>query len=218
MELNDSQRPAKGENAIKTTVLALVLLLLGTTAAAVGPDRLIGICLEKLVEDLNLTPEQVKQLHPIIKEHFGRLYELTSDSTDDLIARRQRELSVQQGTIKRLVEILDKRQQDQLGRLGLLIQPELRVLELNEALELSVDQFVYIVQVLASHRDEFLLIDRDRKTDHGRRNEQMRKLLEEIDNEILDSLTVAQKETFAEMKKRQHERRRRPPKSEDQLE
>jgi hypothetical protein len=189
----------------QVVVFVAAVMLLGATAWALSNDGMVDIYTNRLTTELGLSDQQTADVRAIMNTEIGKLRGIALKGGTPQRGKMQEVRELTDRTSKEIGEKLNDQQREKLTALAVPILPEMRLLELNDRLDLSATQVSQIDAILAANR---LQRPPQAERNPGNREEffkQMQENRAKTDTAIENVLTDQQKPIFEKMKQEQQE-------------
>ncbi len=193
----------EGVNVMRKCALGmLIVLALGSSALGITPDEIASLRTEKLTEKLQLSADQAGQAQGIMVEVVGKLEKLVTDTSGDRRQMRDAVRALEMDARTRIADALSDEQHDSLFQMRRGILPELRMIELNQRLDLTSEQFAGIERIMESFRERMPRPGRGKPGASQQTRDERKALMDRQDSEIKALLTDTQRDSFAQMKRK----------------
>ena len=189
----------------KTALLFVAVMALSATAWSLSQDALVDMYTRRLTTELKLSDQQIQEVHAILNTEIGKLRTIALNKDTRPREKMQDVREVTQNTTTEISGKLDDQQKERLTNLAMPLLPDVRLLQLDDRLELSSTQVTQIEDILAANRSQ-----RTQQGERGSFNrddfrKQMQENMERTDAAIEKVLTDPQKETYQKMKQEQRD-------------
>jgi|GEM_PF-7071639 len=192
---------------IYSAFLLISLMMLSVYAQPKKPN--IDERLEKLKQELSLTPEQSEQLRPILVHEQKEMEKVRELNKDDYRAVTDARKALQEQTDKQMLAILTDEQKALYSELKLKTPENPRLQELQKQLDLSPAQVEQLVPIMDKYQQEMRELRESSDGDRRKMRKEMRSIRENEQNEIKEILSDEQKEKFEELNEERREKRGR---------
>lgn len=189
----------------KTVLLFVAVMALSATAWSLSQEALVDMYTRRLTTELKLSDQQTQEVRAILNTEIGKLRTIALNKDTRPREKMQDVREVTQNTTTEVSGKLDDQQKERLTNLAMPLLPDVRLLQLDDRLELSSTQVTQIEDILAANRSQ-----RTQQGERGSFNrddfrKQMQENMERTDAAIEKVLTDQQKETYQKMKQEQRE-------------
>lgn len=189
----------------KTVLLFVTVMALSATAWSLSQDALVDMYTRRLTTELELSDQQTQEVHAILNTEIGKLRTVALNKDTRPRDRMQEIRGLTQTTSTEIAEKLDDQQKQKLTNLAMPLLPDVRLLQLDDRLDLSSTQVSQIEDILAANRSQRMQPRERGSLNRDDFRKQMQENMEKTDAAIEKVLTDQQKQTYEKMKQEQRD-------------
>jgi len=189
----------------KSVLLIVAVMALSATAWSLSQDALVDMYTRRLTTELKLSDQQTQEVRAILSTDIGKLKTIALNKETRPRERMQDIRALAQTATTEISGKLDDQQKERLTNLAMPLLPDVRLLQLDDRLDLSSTQATQIEDILTANRPQRPQQGERSSLNRDEFRKQMQENMEKTDAAIEKVLTDQQKQTYEKMKQEQRE-------------